>query len=165
MIPLKWKIYRVLNYLLLCCGIILTLNFSRIIISAFDYDFLILSILVTLIFLFMASHSLINIFIMAKTFPDKILDQNKTKWYFFSMVLNLLSFIGLIIAFLTALSELTNDYFSGLLIILGVMLILIFSSLFVLICQFNLRNYLNKKNAAVMNSMIDSIGEISEDGD
>ena len=165
MIPLKWRIYRVLNYLLLCCGIILTLNFSRLIISAFDEDFLILSILVTLIFLFMALHSLINIFIMAKTFPDKVLDRNKTKWYIFSLVLNLLSFIGLVIAFFSALSELTDDYFNGLLIILGVMLILIFSSLFVLICQFNLRNYLNKKNASLMSSMIDSIGENAESGE
>ena len=165
MIPLKWKTYRVLNYLLLCCGIILTLNFSRLIISAFDYDFLILSILVTLIFLFMASHSLINIFIMAKTFPDKVLDRNKAKWHIFSMVLNLLSLIGLLIAFFSALAEVTNDYFNGLLIILGVMLLIIFSSLFVLICQFSLRNYLTKKNASLMNSMIDSIGENSESGE
>ena len=162
MIPLKWKTYRVLNYLLLCCGVILTLNFSRLIISAFDYDFLILSILVTLIFLFMASHSLINIFIMAKTFPDKVLDRNKTRWYIFSMVLNVLSLSGLFIAFFSAVSEITNDFFSGMLIILGVMLILIFSSLFVLICQLNLRNYLIKKNASLMNSMIDSIGKNKE---
>lgn len=159
MIPLKWKIYRVLNYLLLCCGIILTLNFSRLIISAFDAAFLILSMLVTLIFLFMALHALINIFIMAKTFPDKVLDRNKTKWYIFSLVLNLLSLTGLVIAFFSALSEVSDDYFSGLLIILGVMLILISSSLFVLICQFSLRNHLNKKNASLMNSMIDSIGK------
>lgn len=165
MIPLKWKTYRVLNYLLLCCGVILTLNFSRFIITAFDYDFLIISILVTLIFLFMASHSLINIFIMAKTFPDKILDRAKTRWYIFSMVLNSLSLIGLLIAFFSALSEVTNDYFNGLLIILGVMLIIIFSSLFVLICQFSLRNYLIKKNASLMNSMIDSIGANTQNGE
>lgn len=162
MIPLKWKIYRVLNYLLLSCGIILTLNFSRLIINAFDQDFLFLSILVTLIFLFMASQSLINIFIMAKTFPDKLLDPNKTKWHVFSLVINFLSLIGLAIAFFSALSETSRDYFSGLLIILGVMLILIFSSLFVLICQFNLRKYLKQKNASLMNSLIDSIGNSAE---
>ena len=165
MIPLKWKIYRVLNYLLLCCGIILSLNFSRLIISAFNYDFLVLSILATLIFLFMASHSLINIFVMAKSFPDKVLDRNKTKWYIFSVFLNLLSIIGLLIAFFTALSELTNDYFSGVLIILGIMLFLILSSLFVLVCQFNLRKYLKQKNASLMASMIDSIGENTENGE
>jgi len=162
MIPLKWKIYRVLNYLLLCCGIILTLNFFRLIINAFDQDFLILSILVTLIFLFMTSHSLINIFIMSKTFPDKILNPNKTRWYIFSLVLNLLSLIGLVIAFFSALSEVNDDFFNGLLIILAVMLILVLSSLYVLICQFNLRKYLRQKNASLMNSLIDSIGNNTE---
>jgi type III secretory pathway component EscS len=145
MIPLKWKIYRVLNYLLLCCGIILTLNFFRLIINAFDQDFLILSILVTLIFLFMTSHSLINIFIMSKTFPDKILNPNKTRWYIFSLVLNLLSLIGLVIAFFSALSEVNDDFFNRLLIILAVILILVLSSLYVLICQFNLKNTSDKK--------------------
>ena len=162
MTPLKWKIYRFLNYLLLCCGIILTLNFSRLIINAFDLEFVVVSILVTLIFLFMASQGLINIFIMAKTFPDKILDPIKTKWHIFSLVLNLLSLIGLFIAFFSALSEITNDYFSALLIILGVLLILIFSSLFVLICQFNLRKYLKQRNASLMDSLVDSIGNDTE---
>jgi len=162
MIALKWKIYRVLNYLLLCCGIILTLNFFRLIINAFDQDFLILSILVTLIFLFMTSHSLINIFIMSKTFPDKILNPNKTRWYIFSLVLNLLSLIGLVIAFFSALSEVNDDFFNGLMIILAVMLILVLSSLYVLICQFNLRKYLRQKNASLMNSLVDSIGNNTE---
>ena len=165
MIPLKWKIYRVLNYLLLCCGIILTLNFFRLIINAFDQDFLILSILVTLIFLFMTSHSLINIFIMSKTFPDKILNPNKTRWYIFSLVLNLLSLIGLVIAFFSALSEVNDDFFNGLLIILAVMLILVLSSLYVLICQFNLRKYLRQRNASLMNSLIDSIGGNTENSE
>lgn len=158
MIPLKWKIYRVLNYLLLCCGLVLSLNFFRLIINAFNSEFLIISILVTLIFLFMASHSLINIFIMSRTFPDKILDSNKTKWYFFSLVLNLLSLIGLVISFFSALSEVNHDHFNGLLIILAVILILLLSSLFVLVCQFSLRKYLKQKNASLMNSLINSIG-------
>jgi type III secretory pathway component EscS len=162
MIPLKWKIYRVLNYLLLCCGIILTLNFFRLMINAFDRDFLILSISVTLIFLLMASHSLINIFIMSKTFPDKILSPNKTKWHIFSLVLNLLSLIGLVIVFISALSDISDDFFNGLLIILAVMLVLVLSSLYVLICQFNLRKYLKQKNTSLMNSLIESIGSDTE---
>jgi len=99
---------------------------------------------------------------MAKTFPDKILDPNKTKWYISSLVLNILSLIGLVIAFFSALSEMANDYFSGMLIILGVMLILILSSLFILVCQFNLRKYLKQKNASLMNSLVDSIGNNTE---
>lgn len=162
MIPLKWKIYRVLNYLLLCCGVVLTLNFFRIIINAFNKGFLIISILVTLIFLFMASHSLINIFLMSKTFPDKLLDSNKTKWYIFSLLLNLLSLIGLVITFFSALTEVNDNYFNGLFTILAAILILLLSSLFVLICQFNLRKYLKQKNASLMNSLINSIGSNTE---
>jgi len=99
---------------------------------------------------------------MSKTFPDKILNPNKTRWYIFSLVLNLLSLIGLVIAFFSALSEVNDDFFNGLLIILAVMLILVLSSLYVLICQFNLRKYLRQKNASLMNSLIDSIGNNTE---
>ena len=67
--------------------------------------------------------------------------------------------------FFSALSEVANDYFSGLLIILGVMLILILSSLFVLVCQFNLRKYLKQKNASLMNSLVDSIGNNTENSE
>lgn len=162
MIPLKWKVYRVLNYLLLCCGVIFLLNFLRVIINSTDLKFVTLLILSNLLFLFMAVHSLINIIIMSKTFPDKILDPRKTRWHIFSLVLNLISLVGLIITLFSVVSELNNDYFDGLLIIFVAISILVLSSMFVLTCQFNLRKYLKQKNASLMNSLIDSIGSNTE---
>jgi hypothetical protein len=165
MIPLKWRFYRALNYLLFCCGIILSLYFLGLIINATDLEFLNLSILFSLLFLFMTSHGLINIIIMSKTFPDKILSQNKNRWYIFSLILNLISLAGLIIIFFASINEMNKDYFTGLLIMFTTVSILMFSSMFVLLCQFSLRKYLRQKNAGLMNSLIDSIGNKTENSE
>ena len=162
MIPLKWKVYRVLNYLLLSCGVIFLLNFLRVIINSMDLEFVTFLILSNLLFLFMAVHSLINIIIMSKTFPDKILDRKKTRWHIFSLVLNLISLVGLIITLFSVVSAIKNDYFDALLIIFVAISILMLSSMFVLTCQFNLRKYLRQKNASLMNSLVDSIGNNTE---
>ena len=165
MIPLKWKFYRVLNYLLLCCGIIFFLSFLRLIINATDRRFQNFSLLVSLIFLFMASQSLINIIIMSKTFPDKIPGPNKTRWHVFSLVLNLISSIGLLVCWFTIVSDMGDHYLSGLLVTLAVISILMLLSIFVFICQINLRKYLRQKNESLMNSLIASIGENTENSE
>ena len=174
MLPLKWKIYRVLNYLLLCCGIIFFLAFLRLIINGinliksgidlkktgFDSRFLNISILISLIFLFMASYSLINIFVMSKTFPDKLLSGSKNRWHVFSLILNLISLVGLNITFFSLMFEDADS--EGILTIFTVVSILMLSSMFVLVCQFNLRKYLKQKSESLMNSLIDSIGDSIE---
>jgi len=162
MIPLKWKFYRALNYLLLCCGILFLLNFLRALIISIDLRFQTLVILLNLLFLFMAAQGLINIIVMSKTFPDKILSPNKNRWHIVSLVLNLSSLVGLIIAFFSIVSEINKDYFDGLLIIFATISVLMLSSMFVLICQFNLKKYLRQQNASLMNSLIDSIGNNNE---
>jgi len=162
MIPLKWKVYRVLNYLLLSCGVLFLLNFLRVIVNSIDLEFVTFLILSNLLFLLMAVHSLINIIIMSKTFPDKILGPNKTRWHIFSMVLNLITVVGLLITLFLVVYAIKNDYFDGLLIIFVAISILMLSSMFVLSCQFNLRKYLRQKNASLMNSLVDSIGNNPE---
>jgi len=162
MIPLKWKVYRVLNYLLLSCGVLFLLNFLRVIVNSIDLEFVTFLILSNLLFLLMAVHSLINIIIMSKTFPDKILGPNKTRWHIFSMVLNLITVVGLLITLFSVVYAIKNDYFDGLLIIFVAISILMLSSMFVLSCQFNLRKYLRQKNASLMNSLVDSIGNNPE---
>ena len=165
MIPLKWKFYRVINYLLLCCGIIFFLSFLRLIINATDRRFQNFSLLVSLIFLFMASQSLINIIIMSKTFPDKIPGPNKARWHVFSLVLNLISSIGLLVCWFTIVSDMGDHYLSGLLVTFAVISILMLLSIFVFICQINLRKYLRQKNESLMNSLIASIGENTENSE
>ena len=162
MIPLKWKFYRALNYLLLCCGILFLLNFLRALIISIDLRFQTLVILLNLLFLFMAAQGLINIIVMSKTFPDKILSPNKNRWHIVSLVLNLSSLVGLIISFFSIVSEINKDYFDGLLVIFATISVLMLSSMFVLICQFNLKKYLRQQNVSLMNSLIDSIGNNNE---
>ena len=149
MIPLKWKVYRVLNYLLLSCGVLFLLNFLRVIVNSIDLEFVTFLILSNLLFLLMAVHSLINIIIMSKTFPDKILGPNKTRWHIFSMVLNLITVVGLLITLFSVVYAIKNDYFDGLLIIFVAISILMLSSMFVLSCQFNLRKYLRQKKCII----------------
>ena len=165
MIPLKWKFYRVFNYLLLCCGIVFLLNFLWITINSRDVRFQTLAILLNFLFLFMAAQGLINIIVMSKTFPDKILSPNKNRWHIVSLILNLSSLAGLIIAFFSLVSEINDDYFNGLLVIFAVISVLMLSSMFVLTCQFNLRKYLRQKNALLMNSLVDSIGGNTENSE
>jgi len=110
----------------------------------------------------MAAQGLINIIVMSKTFPDKILSPNKNRWHIVSLVLNLSSLVGLIIAFFSIVSEINKDYFDGLLVIFATISVLMLSSMFVLICQFNLKKYLRQQNASLMNSLIDSIGNNTE---
>ena len=174
MLPVKWKLYRVLNYLLLCGGIFFFLVFVRLILNGikliksgvhnktgYDERFLTISFLLSLIFLFIATHSLINIILMSKTFPDKIFTRHKNRWYIVSLILNSISSLGLLISFFSLLSEF-DDAHSGELLTMFVFSILLLSSLFVLICQFNLRKYVRQRNALLMNSFIDSIGDKSE---
>jgi hypothetical protein len=113
----------------------------------------------------MASQSLINIIIMSKTFPDKIPGPNKARWHVFSLVLNLISSIGLLVCWFTIVSDMGDHYLSGLLVTLAVISILMLLSIFVFICQINLRKYLRQKNESLMNSLIASIGENTENSE
>ncbi len=161
MLPLSWKLYRVINYLLLISGAILFLSLIRLIVKTTDKEYQLVSSIFSLVFLFTASQALINLAVMVKTFPDKLLSGAKSRWHFFSMTLNVISFSGLIFAFFSLLSEISRSNSldkTGLLIMLLIISVLIFLLLFVFFCQLSLKKYLKLKNTSLINSMIDSIG-------
>lgn len=158
----KWKVYRISNYLLLCCSIIIFVFSIRFIINAPNDELQLYSLLFSLLFFFMCIHSLVNITIMAKTFPDKMIAGTNNRWHIFSIVLSLLSTVGLIIMFISLVVEISENYFNGLLIMISILTILLLTSLFVLVCQFSIKKYLNTKSMSLMNSWIDSIGNSSE---
>ncbi len=161
MLPLSWKLYRVINYLLLISGAILFLSLIRLIVKTTDKEYQLVSSIFSLVFLFTASQALINLAVMVKTFPDKLLSGAKSRWHVFSMTLNVISFSGLIFAFFSLLSEISRSNSldkTGLLIMLLIISVLIFLLLFVFFCQLSLKKYLKSKNTSLINSMIDSIG-------
>lgn len=161
MLPLSWKLYRVINYMLLISGAILFLSLIRLIVKTTDKEYQLVSSIFSLVFLFTASQALINLAVMFKTFPDKLLSGAKSRWHVFSMILNVISFSGLIFAFFSLLAEISRSTSSdnaGLPIMLLIISVLIFLLLFVFFCQLSLKKYLKLKNTSLINSMIDSIG-------
>ena len=162
MLSLRWKLYRVINYLLLFSGAITFLTFIRLIVRATEKEYLLVSLLFSLIFFFIASQAFINMAIMIKTFPDKLLSSAKNRWHVLAMFLNVISFSGLIFAFFSLLSEIyrSNPFDrTGLLIMFFIISVLILLLLFVFYCQLSLKKYLKLKNTSLINSMIDSIGQ------
>ena len=70
MLPVKWKIYKILNYVLLLSAIILFIIMLTIVMDNLDD---IKAYLVAGVFLLMIIQSLINLYITAKNLPYKIL--------------------------------------------------------------------------------------------
>ena len=162
MLSLKWKLYRVINYLLLFSCAIAFLTFVRLTIRTTEREYLLVSFLFSLVFLFIACQAFINVVIMVKAFPDKLLSGAKNSWHVFAMFLNVISFSGLIFAFFNLLSEIyrSNPFDkTGLMIMFFIISVLILLLLFVFYCQLSLKKYMKLKNASLINSMIDSIGQ------
>ncbi len=162
MLSLKWKLYRVINYLLLFSCAITFLTFIRLTVRTTEREYMLVSFLFSLVFFFIATQAFINVILMVKTFPDKLLSGAKNSWHVFAMLLNVISFSGLIFAFINLLSEIyrSNPFDkTGLLIMFFIISVLILLLLFVFYCQLSLKNYLKLKNASLINSMIDSIGQ------
>ena len=162
MLPLKWKLYRIINYLLLFSGAIISLSFIRLIVRPTDKLYLLVTSLFSLAFFFVATQAFINLAIMVKTFPDKLLSRNKSRWHALALFLNVISCSGLIFAFFSLISEIyRSDPFdrAGLLIMFLIISVLIVLLLYIFYCQLSLKKYLKLKNTVLINSLIDSIGE------
>jgi len=160
MIPVKWKIYRIMNYVLLVASAYLFLKVFEALIIRFYYDFM--SVLISVTVLFLMIQSIINLAIMTKTFPGKLLTGAKKNWHVFSTIINGIAFIGLTYAFVNMLAEIDDysysQYKTLILITMLIFLLLLATVLFIFICQLTLKRYLHRTNIALMNSMIDSIG-------
>ena len=160
MLSLKWKLYRISNYLLLVSGSIIFLRFLQQ--SILDPTTNVYAIFFGIILFLMILQSVVNLVIMAKTFPNKPLTMGKYYWHIFATFCN--SVIALAFIYFTV-SEVLPDlgkakpYETLLFIALGIFLFLIANSVFVLICQLNIKSFLQKNNATLIKSMIDSIGE------
>ena len=155
MISPKWKIYRILNYLLLVCSALLFLKFFELSIR-YPYQ---AALITALFFLCMLLQSLINLVVMAKTFPDKILTGAKYRWHILAILLNAVSIAGMIYGFFSLLTEM-GDFpeEKALIILLLIIIAFMLSLLFVFICQLTLKRYLRRTNTDLIDSMINSIG-------
>ena len=148
MIALKWKLYRISNYLLLIAGAFLVIKFIEIGIFLTEPGFELYSFFMVLMFLLMIIQSTINLFVMAKTFPNKLLIRGKFYWQIFSIICNSIVFLAL--SYLTFF-ELLADSDNRPLNIAFIFLFLIVNSAFVLYSQLGLKRFLHGKNATPSN--------------
>src|SRR5688572_13084579 len=161
MLSIRWKTYRVSNYILLVCSAIIFLILVRQFFAFRRTEFDLLFAMFSFVFFSMIVSSLINITIMSKTFPDKTLNNNQNRWHVFSIVLNVLAFAGLFYAFISLMMEIdssNSEEMVPFLIMLAIVFILLVIVLFTLASQAVLKKYLRSKNDVTVNSMINSIG-------
>lgn len=159
MIPLKWKIYRIINYVLLITGAFIFLRFLELSIRSYYDRYQVVTLITSFLFLLMILQSVINLMIMTKNFPDKILTGAKNRWHILATIINGILLAVMIYACFSFLAEMAGyPERSGVIIFLLIIIFLTLSILFVFICQLTLKKYLQRNNNTLVNSMIESIG-------
>ena len=156
--PVKWKIYKILNYVLLVSAAILFLIMLTVLMDNLDD---IKAYLLTCSFLMMIIQALINLYIIAKNLPYKILTGSKLKWHVTASIINFIAFLGLLIFLWFVLEKVTEPahYTDEVgIIILLVCSFICFIDGFILFCQFTLPAYLKKNSRNMADSLINSIG-------
>ena len=159
MLSVKWKVYKILNYVLVVFATILFLLMLTIIMDNSDD---ISAYLVACIFLLMIFQALINLYILSKSFPYHILSGQKLTWHVIAVTLDIISFLGML-AFLIFVIKKTfgrRDQFDD----VGTIVFIVCSCIwvlngFILFSQLTVTFYLRKNSKTLFHTMIDSIGE------
>ena len=165
----RWKIYRVFNFILLACSSIIFLvlvrqfaKFRSLELAGSNPQIEIAFVFTCSVFLSMIISSLLNIIIMSKAFPDKLLTANQNRSHIFSIVLNVFAFAGLTLGLISLLNEIRNvqpGQMIFFMIMLAIVIVLLTLLIFIFISQVVLKKYLRSKNEVAVISMIDSIGK------
>ena len=162
--PVKWKIFLSLNFVLslpaLVCLILLFINLLNSYNRSSDYFF---SFAFLFGFLVVTLNGFLNIYLLQRFFPDKLLPVTIKRLHVLSLVLNILIAIGLLILCIYGASlEFSNNYegrdVSGK-IALAVIFFLWLVQIIILIMQGQLPGVISRNNREKMDSLIDSIGQ------
>ena len=162
--PVKWKIFLALNLVLslpaLACLVSL---FIRLINSYNRYSHNTFSFLFLFALLLVTFNGLLNIYLLQRFFPDKLLPVSVKRVNAVSLGLNVLVAIGILILCIYAASlEFGSDYERGDAsgkIALAVISFLWLVQVVVLIMQGQLPGLISRNNREKMDSLIDSIGQ------
>jgi len=162
--PVKWKIFLSLNFVLslpaLVCLILLFINLLNSYNRTSDYFF---AFIFLFGFLAITLNGFLNIYLLQRFFPDKLLPVTIKRLHVLSLVLNILIAIGLLILCIYGASlEFSNNYegrdVSGK-IALAVIFFLWLVQIIILIMQGQLPGVISRNNREKMDSLIDSIGQ------
>ena len=162
--PVKWKIFLALNFVLslpaFICLVLLSINLLNGHNRGADYIF---AFVFLFGFLVITLNGFLNIYLLQRFFPDRLLPAGIKRLHVLSLLLNVLVAIGLLVLCIYAASvELTSDYeerdVSGR-IALAVIFFLWLVQVIVLIMQGQLPGIISRNNREKMDSLIDSIGQ------
>jgi hypothetical protein len=156
-----WKLFLITNYFLLIVNGILVLISIVIPLTINDSEIsgpLFFAIAFVLVICLICG---LNIHIVHKNFPDKPLGKKLKNLLLISRIILLLISTLLFLTSITAISQLFDkkkgvpsiDYFAT-----GYSVFLFLVCLFILVLQFKLPRYLNKKNSGNIDLLIESIG-------
>lgn len=162
--PLKWKIFFALNFVLslpaLVCFILLFINLIESYNHGSDYLFAFLFLFGLLV---ITLNGFLNIYTLQRFFPDKLMPAGITTLNTTSLVFNILSSIGVLILCIYAASFVFGDYQSkregGSKVALSIIFFLWLVQVAVLIMQGLLPGVISRNHRRSMNSLIDSIGQ------
>ena len=163
----KWKLYRVLNYVMLVIASIIFLIIGALVFSGNTIERSLAPYLVLLGFLIMVTQCIMNLFVYSQNFPHKRLLGKALTLHIIAIVFNFICFLGLsLITTAGAVIEFGEDNNpedqSGKLM-LALFLLLWMITTFLLFCQLTLKRYLKRKNVDLFTSMIESIGTKTDD--
>ena len=162
-LTIKWKSFLVVNYLLLVGTLSVILRIIYLLSNPI-YRSTVPGTVFLLGFLFIALFlvSLLNIYIIHRYFPDNPLSPKLRKLFNTVRVLMVIFNAGMLfmtLAVFAAISETSSR--SGRwtdMLAVYFFLFLFLASIYILILQYQLPGYLDRKHAGKMNTLIDSIG-------
>ena len=162
--PVKWKIFFALNFVLslpaLVCLVLLIIDFLNSYRRSEDYYFALLFIFGLLM---IALNGFLNIYMIQRFFPDKLLPVSVKRFYILSLLLNILVAIGVLVLCIWGasieFSRNNEGRDSSGKIVLAVIFILWLIQVVILIMQGQLPGLISRNNREKIHSLIDSIGK------
>jgi hypothetical protein len=162
MLPLKWKIFRVLNYLQLIfsIGVIGLIAYATLMRRTTPEDYIFLLLFITC-FSLMLGAAVLNIYITNRNMPDKPLFGFSNSLHYIFLVTGVIINLGLLALLIFAAVDTfgTDDDVVGAWIALLVFFFLWLINFLVIVLQFQVKPFIRKNYQSNLTSLIDSIGK------
>ena len=159
MLPLKWKIFRVINFIHLFFSFVLFILMLKFIV---DSRFSLPESLFVLPIIAIGFNCYLNLHVVRRFFPDKLLPDQVKNFKNVLFILNIfiaLALIGvLIIGAESEFSSESSDDISGK-IALAVFFLMCIEQIYILILQFQISDFLKDNYRNKIETLIDSIGK------
>lgn len=164
MLPVKWKIFKILSYVQVSYTVSFFVYYIWLLVLRLTFgDTLIYEIITGVIAILIVIGPIFNIILIYKNFPDKAISSRQLVLLIMSIIANIVCAFLLLMVIIFGVSEefsSENDSPNQIgKILLAFLFLITLVNLFVLILQFGMKRFLRRNNKATLVSLIDSIGE------